>query len=179
MAGSSPLSRGIPVQLRSVHPEQRIIPALAGNTYSHSPRGFGFRDHPRSRGEYAMAPANVDLAPGSSPLSRGIHTQSTSRPPGRGIIPALAGNTAFQLFEGRGERDHPRSRGEYAASVAVTGAPRGSSPLSRGIPPFPYEASCPKGIIPALAGNTPGYGSSIGSYRDHPRSRGEYASTLR
>ena len=50
--GSSPLSRGIPCRPRGSRTRYRIIPALAGNTYSHSPRGFNFRDHPRSRGEY-------------------------------------------------------------------------------------------------------------------------------
>ena len=50
--GSSPLSRGIPRMRSMIGPRMRIIPALAGNTYSVR---FGIQvawDHPRSRGEY-------------------------------------------------------------------------------------------------------------------------------
>ena len=53
----------------------------------------------------------------------------------RRIIPALAGNTALHdPMMGR-LRDHPRSRGEYLVAML-----------------WPQDD---KGIIPALAGNTP------------------------
>ena len=72
MAGSSPLSRGIPRSPGRTLPWTRIIPALAGNT-----RGCGVglliqADHPRSRGEYLSAGRGGACCRGSSPLSRGI-----------------------------------------------------------------------------------------------------------
>ena len=51
----------------------------------------------------------------------------------------------------------------------------GSSPLSRGIPPRIPGTRQSKGIIPALAGNTPKAHTGWPSAPDHPRSRGEYS----
>ena len=70
------------------------------------------------------------------------------------IIPALAGNTRVMADNLDDMRDHPRSRGEYLASVLV----RASS----------------QGIIPALAGNTQQRAMMGANTADHPRSRGEY-----
>ena len=70
--GSSPLSRGIPEGRRGDYSADRIIPALAGNTWSRSFCLLSGWDHPRSRGEYADPGPWSPLAGGSSPLSRGI-----------------------------------------------------------------------------------------------------------
>ena len=51
----------------------------------------------------------------------------------------------------------------------------GSSPLSRGIPEKWKSPVNIKGIIPALAGNTPYVESNFHRHKDHPRSRGEYS----
>ena len=51
-SGSSPLSRGIRVQLPTHFEAIGIIPALAGNTGVHAAPSMRRRDHPRSRGEY-------------------------------------------------------------------------------------------------------------------------------
>ena len=132
--GSSPLSRGIRDERFQCHQHSGIIPALAGNTAAAGWRGSHGWDHPRSRGEYMRSCCIGVRDVGSSPLSRGIRTVNSHEPPRRGIIPALAGNTA----PGRGitlERtDHPRSRGEYLSHGREILRNRGSSPLSRGIP---------------------------------------------
>ena len=92
-SGSSPLARGLRRQsfLRSL--DGRIIPARAGFTL--------------------RVKMNEIMPYGSSPLARGLH-----RPVGQGrrrvrIIPARAGFTAAAYGDGRGQRDHPRSRGVY------------------------------------------------------------------
>ena len=56
-AGSSSLSRGIPLTRNPKSCYGRIIPALAGNTLSWRSRTRGISDHPRSRGEYTCPPA--------------------------------------------------------------------------------------------------------------------------
>ena len=152
--GSSPLSRGILGQEGIVGLDDRIIPALAGNTGAGSSTTGRGRDHPRSRGEYELAIPRDRNGTGSSPLSRGI--QPAPRPPNArtGIIPALAGNTWTTSSPESRTGDHPRSRGEYLPSRSCGAFPRGSSPLSRGI-----LCPCRTGrlvvrIIPALAGNT-------------------------
>ena len=52
--GSSPLSRGILRQCQVVAHVLGIIPALAGNTSVQPGSSEELRDHPRSRGEYAL-----------------------------------------------------------------------------------------------------------------------------
>ena len=172
--GSSPLSRGIlRLEERTIEGE-RIIPALAGNTLPHTVGPAPQRDHPRSRGEYFVAaPINAVIG-GSSPLSRGIPRMTPSRCTCARIIPALAGNTAFHLQLDVWSRDHPRSRGEYGVPSRPVHLRHGSSPLSRGIPTRNGPYTIPTGIIPALAGNTPGPRIKFNELSDHPRSRGEY-----
>ena len=138
---------------------------------------FQFRngDHPRSRGEYRRSLRELNLAAGSSPLSRGIRGADALQKPLVRIIPALAGNTGCScpsrvrrsgsspLSRGirlrrrhqlQDDADHPRSRGEYQ--------------------PRNHEPDGGLGIIPALAGNTSHDHRYRNHHRDHPRSRGEY-----
>ena len=153
-SGSSPLSRG-------------IHPCFFG-------RSETAVDHPRSRGEYLSSMSGASSWSGSSPLSRGIRVQIDVRPLGRGIIPALAGNTAARPGRRARRTDHPRSRGEYGRGQGWLLRGRGSSPLSRGIRPSGTKRFFKPGIIPALAGNTHRRRGRSQETRDHPRSRGEY-----
>ena len=152
--GSSPLSRGIQVASQYLEAGRRIIPALAGNTIRPNSRRTSSKDHPRSRGEYGILHRDRPADPGSSPLSRGIPSSTSTRPTHRGIIPALAGNTRtcgqYEYYH----QDHPRSRGEYWPQAAKPVHALGSSPLSRGIPSVRIGMPNTPGIIPALAGNT-------------------------
>ena len=152
--GSSPLSRGIHRRRGVCVRIGRIIPALAGNTTTRSRPGVVDEDHPRSRGEYPPPESSVRFSRGSSPLSRGIPVPGPVRRSVPRIIPALAGNTRAFSVRGWPSRDHPRSRGEYAALYGRAGAGRGSSPLSRGILLLRRSYSMKRRIIPALAGNT-------------------------
>ena len=117
----------------------------------------------------------VEGAGGSSPLSRGIRSGPGDGRGGRGIIPALAGNTHWGVRSPRPRRDHPRSRGEYVGDACGGVVDVGSSPLSRGIPWRVIGQGSRYGIIPALAGNTPKARRHPERSWDHPRSRGEYA----
>ena len=93
MLGSSPLSRGIRSRACWFAPVRGIIPALAGNTVAHSD-GFATEgDHPRSRGEYNKRQVAAFDTHGSSPLSRGLLTETPVPHRQVRIIPALAGNT--------------------------------------------------------------------------------------
>ncbi len=174
VVGSSPLSRGILRSRRQGCRHQGIIPALAGNTLYQGSSGPYPADHPRSRGEYLLVAEPCTTLVGSSPLSRGILLGAVTKDPPEGIIPALAGNTAGARSSCQGARDHPRSRGEYRAGGEVLSLVFGSSPLSRGIRGAPRRRRLRRGIIPALAGNTPGSHQAVLPHPDHPRSRGEY-----
>ena len=54
--GSSPLSRGILMSTLEEVKRNRIIPALAGNTFILRADFIVHQDHPRSRGEYVVHP---------------------------------------------------------------------------------------------------------------------------
>ena len=112
--GSSPLARGLRYPKRPEYRGPGIIPARAGFTKGNGWRYRRHRDHPRSRGVYAMRSSLLTVATGSSPLARGlpksplcIHTSPT---------------------------DHPRSRGVYAGKMIPAASRAGSSPLARGLP---------------------------------------------
>ena len=177
MAGSSPLSRGIPNHPSHTPLTRRIIPALAGNTNASREDARQRGDHPRSRGEYYLTDAKSVMVKGSSPLSRGILCSRLHDSPFRRIIPALAGNTYIITSTVSLMSDHPRSRGEYTTRDDHAEAGAGSSPLSRGIRPGRFGGSAVLGIIPALAGNTAATSRPTAPPRDHPRSRGEYSSS--
>ena len=106
--GSSPLTRGAPHRLYSIHAICRLIPAHAGSTSTLSMKCVGLRAHPRSRGEHRRGERRKGLRGGSSPLTRGAHRyrqgrrwhvrgehdSSISRQMRRGwLIPAHAGST--------------------------------------------------------------------------------------
>ena len=177
-AGSSPLSRGILSQGLLMSLEERIIPALAGNTQPPWWSSWFHPDHPRSRGEYVIFFSFSSTFFGSSPLSRGIRVAGVAARGRVGIIPALAGNTPASRSSWSVAPDHPRSRGEYPLRFGNTDIVVGSSPLSRGIHFRWWTTSRRSRIIPALAGNTLAPCRTALRVKDHPRSRGEYASEM-
>ena len=153
--GSSPLARGL--QHVGVGPQHDpgIIPARAGFTRTGRPATARRWDHPRSRGVYVDDGGHLPVHPG--------------------IIPARAGFTERTTRTERGGGDHPRSRGVYMAATRALGAPAGSSPLARGLPPLARALGGAHGIIPARAGFTPTHTRMPRRRPDHPRSRGVYS----
>ena len=112
--GSSPHTRGAPVEGASVLPPLRIIPAYAGSTAaprSHSPAR---RDHPRIRGEHDPSTGMSLQQMGSSPHTRGARSGPPARRRGSRIIPAYAGSTVPEQHGEVCGQDHPRIRGEHA-----------------------------------------------------------------
>ena len=193
--GSSPLARGLRNRMagETVHP--RIIPARAGFTIASaistlrsagsSPLARGLpksairkpflpRDHPRSRGVYPMVSSPSTADRGSSPLARGLRRYRHRCRHLLRIIPARAGFTRSLASHTPPQRDHPRSRGVYSASITTPGVSVGSSPLARGLRGTGSTARGVGGIIPARAGFTPLPRLSIPLPPDHPRSRGVY-----
>ena len=94
--GSSPLARGLPLANYGQELCPGIIPARAGFTLPRPPPQPWSRDHPRSRGVYAVLPAGVQTGNGSSPLARGLLCNAARVGVESGIIPARAGFTAWK-----------------------------------------------------------------------------------
>ena len=172
--GSSPLARGLPVDL-IFHPHQvRIIPARAGFTRLSPSRLLCPRDHPRSRGVYQGHTLVKGIHVGSSPLARGLRDGIVVFPVPARIIPARAGFTALRELRGRQMADHPRSRGVYKLWAYFWECGSGSSPLARGLRGMQVDGVEIIRIIPARAGFTPSSVLCCCVCWDHPRSRGVY-----
>ena len=110
--GSSPLTRGKPIERFQDVFQDGLIPAHAGKTHGRQ-AGAGARwAHPRSRGENkATDPITGDLE-GSSPLTRGKRRHRRPQPVCGGLIPAHAGKTSSAISAWPSAPAHPRSRGE-------------------------------------------------------------------
>ena len=91
---------------------------------------------------------------GSSPLARGLPVRGAGLRRGSWIIPARAGFTGRSPKSRRRQKDHPRSRGVYAATPGGGEYLPGSSPLARGLRPNGDTLPTGQRIIPARAGFT-------------------------
>ena len=153
-SGSSPLARGLHVVHGQVPPLDRIIPARAGFTTELRRSCGRMADHPRSRGVYGTGTRCPSCALGSSPLARGLRRPHRRQAASLGIIPARAGFTGGEVFDGGASRDHPRSRGVYCQPTDSPSLRAGSSPLARGLLTKRAIMAETMGIIPARAGFT-------------------------
>ncbi len=156
----------------------RFIPAYAGNSFSSSEacndssgsspltRGTLLQPchgdkpqsvHPRLRGELVQLIQLIPAHIGSSPLTRGTRILSRSRRMCQRFIPAYAGNSYYERFNGRSQD--------------------GSSPLTRGTPLLRCSASAKNRFIPAYAGNSKELGADTAFHLVHPRLRGELGSS--
>ena len=112
------------------------------------------RDHPRACGEHYAATSPTLASAGSSPRLRGTHRHEAAAEEHRGIIPALAGNTASIRSTRSRCGDHPRACGEHVVAEIINPTASGSSPRLRGTQERERVKRLEEGIIPALAGNT-------------------------
>ena len=151
---SSPHTRGAPLDPLRALAVCRIIPAYAGSTYISGPITGLPEDHPRIRGEHALA------AGGDDGLGR--------------IIPAYAGSTSSPASPTPSEPDHPRIRGEHWRTLRMLAMARGSSPHTRGAPSRSLRSIRRGRIIPAYAGSTRNHIRGLHRQADHPRIRGEH-----
>ena len=129
------------------------------------------------RGEHPLSSLPSGRRSGSSPHARGALDLGLGVRPAVGIIPACAGSTALLSLVMASGQDHPRMRGEHLRSISSCRSRVGSSPHARGAPLPPSFSAPPLRIIPACAGSTAACGSASARPRDHPRMRGEHASS--
>ena len=152
--GSSPLARGTRAGTIAFQPDNRLIPARAGNTHQSQQSPSQSSAHPRSRGEHPAFSVIVSPTCGSSPLARGTRRITASESCYWRLIPARAGNTENQSACGSIHAAHPRSRGEHMDRYTTTTYGIGSSPLARGTPRASIGSRLQMRLIPARAGNT-------------------------
>ena len=132
--GSSPHTRGAPVDVGPDRRRRRIIPAYAGSTSVGCLPTRTPADHPRIRGEHFSPKLRFGSYAGSSPHTRGARCPGRRGARGARIIPAYAGSTA-------------------SSSTKPT-ALAGSSPHTRGARLRGARRHQKRRIIPAYAGST-------------------------
>ena len=151
----------------------RLIPAHAGKTLCRGWHCHGRGAHPRSRGENGEVEIPEWRLDGSSPLTRGKRVERGANLIHIRLIPAHAGKTAALERPARGDRAHPRSRGENLVLNTKGSDAEGSSPLTRGKRILDRGARRAVRLIPAHAGKTRRLSCPSARTRAHPRSRGE------
>ena len=153
----------------------RLIPACAGKTESWSHRAANPEAHPRVCGENCARRIFPHCRLGSSPRVRGKPTHGTTRANRGRLIPACAGKTTRRRKTPRRLRAHPRVCGENYTENAPVRSRTGSSPRVRGkLPSIPCRISSAR-LIPACAGKTNRFHSSISPSRgSSPRVRGKH-----
>ena len=130
--GSSPHTRGAPVDVQARLTRGGIIPAYAGSTHTPLRSRRPARDHPRIRGEHYAKTFEDWNVQGSSPHTRGALIESLLRVDNDGIIPAYAGSTFRRAMKPSQAKDHPRIRGEHTLPSPARRPGSGSSPHTRG-----------------------------------------------
>ena len=153
LSGSSPLTRGKPIDGSRIKAGTGLIPAHAGKTMRLSQQGLITRAHPRSRGENRGGDLLRDVREGSSPLTRGKRLGDLAALDRQRLIPAHAGKTSTHDRKRSSLEAHPRSRGENL-QIQVDG-------------------NLSDRLIPAHAGKTAVPLARRRYTRAHPRSRGE------
>ena len=111
---------------------------------------------------------------GSSPRARGTRKHSVRPCLFLRFIPACAGNTVCAESSFAPISVHPRVRGEHLGNTPKALAMYGSSPRARGTLLTGIPGAGKTRFIPACAGNTLGYVSTVAEVAVHPRVRGEH-----
>ena len=93
VSGSSPLTRGAPLDCVMARATTGLIPAHAGSTSPAYALITYTRAHPRSRGEHGRYRGGPRPFGGSSPLTRGAQQKQAKGAAGIRLIPAHAGST--------------------------------------------------------------------------------------
>ena len=152
--GSSPLTRGKPMNNTELIVGARLIPAHAGKTHCATLYVIHVWAHPRSRGENGHTQSYDKILTGSSPLTRGKLAGDVVLTVHLRLIPAHAGKTGSSTPSSRTTPAHPRSRGENTVFNNSADMGTGSSPLTRGKPRWVGGCRRPMRLIPAHAGKT-------------------------
>ena len=90
--------------------------------------------------------------------------------------PACAGNTVKQQWVSDHIAEHPRMRGEYKGSSAISGMCAGTPPHARGTRVKSNIEAIITRNTPACAGKTVAQAKALRGARVHPRVRREYSS---
>ena len=171
--GSSPRVRGTGSASKRLHPDDRFIPACAGNRGPDVGVGLFRTVHPRVCGEQALPDQFGRINLGSSPRVRGTVISVGFMIVELRFIPACAGNRSYILSARPNTAVHPRVCGEQARRAFSGGRSNGSSPRVRGTAEPAGGVHLHLRFIPACAGNSRSGQDGPACPAVHPRVCGE------
>ncbi len=161
-----------------MRPDQRFIPADAGNRPAQSLVSPQSAVHPRGRGEQLRLFDTPLFVVGSSPRTRGTGSRVVSQLAGQRFIPADAGNSIENDMDFWESTVHPRGRGEQPWHGHAVHVADGSSPRTRGTAADFISLYKERRFIPADAGNSWASRRRFANSSVHPRGRGEQSRYL-
>ncbi len=130
--GLSPRGRGKPLRDGTTSRPSRSIPAWAGETQPQVAEKHSVGVYPRVGGGNDCRLGHTDDARGLSPRGRGKLGQRETGHPGKGSIPAWAGETARKWWPMPSSKVYPRVGGGNSAGNRKIGFVKGLSPRGRG-----------------------------------------------
>ena len=154
VVGSPPPMRG---KVKATPPhrnEPRITPAYAGKSCTGDRPLALAQDHPRLCGEKQLYRIPLISHMGSPPPMRGKGHDTSGSLSCRGITPAYAGKSNFDVSEINPDEDHPRLCGEKLALVCPLEHAEGSPPPMRGKVRLYCLRISRQRITPAYAGKS-------------------------
>ncbi len=175
--GLSPLARGTRGSAVAAGPSSRFIPAGAGNTLLLDGYYRTAAVYPRWRGEHVLVSIFEKSVTGLSPLARGTLNNRGVIGSSLRFIPAGAGNTPSYRRPALPCSVYPRWRGEHSLSRIMRHGSPGLSPLARGTHCCGGCRGDRHRFIPAGAGNTVAFGTTLPARSVYPRWRGEHSFT--
>ncbi len=173
LRGSSPRVRGTPYDRPRAVPQDRFIPACAGNAPPPAKFSSACTVHPRVCGERIIPINSCVSSFGSSPRVRGTRKRKGYPVADQRFIPACAGNASIRPTRYGRTPVHPRVCGERATGRHSTKQPTGSSPRVRGTLEKAKTPEVKSRFIPACAGNANAGPIIFVLYSVHPRVCGE------
>ena len=172
LAGLSPRMRGNQMALVVLETLGGTIPAHAGEPMCRTPATSPSRDYPRACGGTVGREPTVFALQGLSPRMRGNPIRPFRPRPGRGTIPAHAGEpiAASEAIAKRG--DYPRACGGTELEAGMRNALKGLSPRMRGNRRQSAVDTFHRGTIPAHAGEPSEQVNPLVPTWDYPRACG-------
>ena len=154
-------------------PVAGITPACTGKRCGCSRRLPERRDHPRVCGEKTFAVWENVPGAGSLPRMRGKVVRFSYIDVYKGITPAYAGKSCYNIPVGLSRWDHPRACGEKYLQDPTENAILGSPPHVRGKDFRCLGKRTRSRITPACTGKSCSWPVCLPCRKDHPRVCGE------
>ncbi len=176
-SGTPPPARGQQPAEQEHHRHVRNTPACAGTTRRFRRRGTRSAEHPRLRGDNYLRSLPSGARTGTPPPARGQPCRRSRDERLLRNTPACAGTTRSGPPALGPRSEHPRLRGDNTLARRAYARRAGTPPPARGQRGDGLVGAEPGRNTPACAGTTTGWRGPRHVLAEHPRLRGDNASS--